>query len=148
MAHRAYSEINLHIVWRVKDGSPVLRDAIETQLHRYLKGRSVKAPGVFCHAVGGADDHVHMAVTVPPTLVISEWVGQVKGASAHFINHEIANRKLLEWQKGYGVISFGKKDLPWVVGYIREQRQHHTRGNVQTRLERTEAEDEKPAEAG
>ena len=24
-------------------------------------------------------------------------------------------RKVLEWQAGYGVVSFGTRDLPWVV---------------------------------
>jgi hypothetical protein len=27
-------------------------------------------------AIGGTDDHVHPAVTVPPTLLVSEWIGE------------------------------------------------------------------------
>jgi len=148
MGKRAYSEINLHIVWHVKDNSPVLTEHVEVQLYRFLRGRAVREAGVFWHDSGGTDDHVHLAVTVAPTLGISEWIGQMKGASAHFINHEIVNRKLLEWQSGYGVVSFGRKDMLWVLDYIRKQREHHATGRVHDRLERIETEEEKPLERG
>ncbi|MBN1943204.1 MAG: IS200/IS605 family transposase [Phycisphaerae bacterium] len=148
MAKRAYSEVNLHIVWRVKENFPVLKDEIESQLHRFLRGRAVHEDGVFWHDSGGTDDHVHLVVTIPPTIQISEWIGQLKGASSHFINHEIVNRKLLEWQAGYGVVSFGSKDLGWVLDYVRSQRSHHAMGRIHDRLERIETEDDKPPEGG
>jgi len=149
MSLKAYSEIHLHVVWRVKDDIPVLRDDIETQLHHHLRGQIIQGSGAFLHEIGGTDDHVHLVATIPPTLLISEWVGQLKGASSHFINHHIENRKVLEWQTKYGVVSFGTKDLPWVLDYVRSQREHHARGTAQARLEQTESEDEdKPAQAG
>lgn len=76
------------------------------------------------------------------TLHVSDWIGQLKATSAHYINHRIANRKLLEWQAGYGVVSFGAKDLPWVADYIRKQKQHHARGATHHRLERVERTEE------
>ncbi|HUX01922.1 MAG: IS200/IS605 family transposase [Phycisphaerae bacterium] len=149
MSLKAYSEINLHIVWHVKGGIAVLRDDIEMQVHRYLRGQVVQNSGAFFHEIGGVDDHVHLVVTIPPTLLISEWIGRLKGSSSHFINHHVANRKVLEWQSKYGVVSFGTKDLPWIIDYVRNQREHHTCGTVQERLERAETEDEgKPAQAG
>ena len=148
MSLRAYSEINLHFVWHVKNSDPVLCDEVEAHAHRFIKGRAIQTPGVYFHEVGGTDDHVHLVVTVPPTLQPSEWIGQLKGACSHFINHEIVNRKLLEWQAGYGVVSFGTKDLPWVVGYVRDQREHHGQGRTYERLERIEPMERKPAEAG
>jgi len=90
-------------------------DAVESRPHRYVRQRALQTDGVIVHAIGGVEDHIHLAVSVPPTLNISEWIGELKGASAHFINHEICNRKTLAWQTGYGVVSFGTKDLPWGV---------------------------------
>jgi putative transposase len=149
MARRAYSEINLHLVWHVKDNQPALSDEIRAPLYRYLRGRALQQTGVFWHDVGGTNDHVHIAVSVPPTLMPSELIGELKGASAHYINHEIANRKILEWQTGYGVVSFGTKDLPWVLEYVRNQPKHHADGTTFERLERAEAdEDEKPGKPG
>jgi hypothetical protein len=52
-----------------------------------------------------------------------------------------------QWQGGYGVVSFGTRDLPWVVAYIENQREHHARGTIHERLERVEKM-ESVAEAG
>jgi len=54
------------------------------------------------------------------------------------LRDEIANRKVLEWQDGLGVVSFGTKDIPWVATYVRNQRKHHGDGTTQDRLERTD----------
>ena len=149
MSRRAYHEINLHIVWHVKDNVPVLRDEIEAQVHKFLRDRAAGQPEIVWHGQGGTDDHVHLVVSVPPTLLIADWVGDLKGASAHYINHRIANRKVLEWQAGYGVVSFGTRDLAWVLEYVKNQRARHAARRAHDRLERAEGdEDEKPAEAG
>lgn len=141
MPRNVYSEINLHLTWHTKDNAPVLDDTVAAQCHRYLRHRAVQTEGVVVHAVNGTPDHVHLAMTVPPTVLISDWVGALKGACAHYINHEIRNRKVLEWQSGYGVVSFGTRDLPWVVRYVEGQRAHHASGGVFDRLERIERGD-------
>ena len=146
MSLRAYSEINLHIIWHVKDNNPILRELVESQTHRYLRGQAVNSRGVFFHEIGGTDDHVHLVVSVSPSLLVSEWIGKIKGGASHFINHEIANRNILSWQPGYGIVAFGTGDLPWVVQYVRNQRKHHAEGKTFGRLERTEPLEEPPAE--
>jgi REP element-mobilizing transposase RayT len=120
MSRKAYSEINLHIVWHVKDDIPVLRDEIEVQVHRTLRGQAVNEPGVFLHEIGGTDDHVHLVATIPPTLLISEWIGQLKGSSSHYINHHIANRKVLEWQSKVRCCEFRDK-RPALGGRLRSK---------------------------
>lgn len=138
MSRNVYHEINLHIVWRTKNSVPVLIGEVETHCHRYIKRRAIETAGVIVHEIGGMPDHVHLAASVPPTLLISEWIGRLKGSSAHFINHDICNVDTLHWQDGYGVVSFGSKDLAWVVRYIQNQKRHHAGGEVFERLERIE----------
>ena len=136
MSRRAYSEINLHFVWHVKASLPIINETIEPRLHRFIRTYALKTKGLLFHEVGGIETHVHIAVTIPPTLLISEWIGQVKGSSSHYVNHELTNRKTLDWQTGYGVVSFGTKDLKWVVDYIRKQKEHHRKGTTVERLEK------------
>jgi len=89
------------------------------------------------HEIGGIETHVHLAVTIPPTLLISECIGQLKGGSSHDVNEEAGKRqKVLQWQAGYGVVSFGTKDLEWVKAYIQSQREHHAKQTTHDRLER------------
>jgi len=138
MPRNVHSEMHLHITWHTLHNAPVLLDAVEVQTHRYLRRRATQTDGVFVHAVGGVADHVHLAVTMPPTLNVSEWIGQLKGGCAHYINQEICNGKVLQWQTGYGVVSFGTKDIRWVIQYVNNQREHHAKGSTHERLERTE----------
>jgi putative transposase len=140
-----YSEINLHITWHTKESSPLLVPKVEAMIHHEMRGRCINTPGVYVHEVGGIETHVHLAVSVAPTIHISEFIGQLKGASAHETNQKLG-RKAVVWQAGYGVVSFGTRDLPWVVDYIRNQRERHARGQVEDRLERI-TEPEPVAEA-
>jgi len=47
----------------------------------------------------------------------------------------------LGWQRGYGVVSFGKRNLPWVLEYIAHQKEHHAGSKVVDRLERADVDD-------
>jgi REP element-mobilizing transposase RayT len=131
------------MTWHTKNNDPVLTDSIENRLHHHLKHEILKTKNVFFHAVGGTEDHVHLAATIAPSLLISEWIGKLKGGSSFYINHEIANQKLLDWQDGYGVVSFGTKDLKWVVDYVKNQKEHHARGTTNKRLEGSDEDDSK-----
>ena len=142
MSRRAYSEINLHFVWHVKGNIPIINETIEPGLYRFIRNYALKTKGLIFHEVGGIETHVHTAVTIPPTLLISEWIGQLKGASSHYVNHELVNRKVLDWQTGYGVVSFGTKDLEWVVKYVRNQKEHHKKGTTIPRLEKITHDDD------
>ncbi|MCI0333308.1 MAG: IS200/IS605 family transposase [Planctomycetes bacterium] len=136
MSRNYYSEINLHLVWHTKSSLPLLTPEVEPLARRFLKKRIIETPGAFVHEIGGIETHVHLAVTIPPTLLVSEFIGKLKGGSSHDVNQALARgRKVLEWQTGYGVVSFGTRDLRWVIDYIRNQREHHARGTTHERLE-------------
>jgi putative transposase len=94
---------------------------------------------VIVHQVGGTETHIHIVISIPPT---SEWIGKSKGASSHYVNSELANRKLLDWQPGYGIVSFGTKDLRWVIEYVKNQKEHHRCGTIYDRLEKIGDEDD------
>jgi putative transposase len=61
----------------------------------------------------------------------------LKGASSHEVNEQLGLcGKVLQWQAGYGIVSFGAGDLEWVKEYICNQREHHAHGRISDRLER------------
>ncbi len=136
MPRNVYSEVNLHLTWHTKRNEPVLVDTVENRTHSYLRHRALQTPGVIVHAEGGTEDHVHLAVTIPLTVPITDWIGELKGATSRYINHEVGSRKALTWQDGYGVVSSGTKDSPRVLSYVRNQRKHHAEGQTHERVER------------
>ncbi|HSQ56540.1 MAG TPA: IS200/IS605 family transposase [Gemmata sp.] len=156
MSRNFYSEIHLHITWHTKLSQPLLTPAIEPVAHHAIRQKIINWPGAFVHEINGTATHVHVVATIVPTIAISEFIGQLKGVSSPEVNQKYGRgRKLLEWQTGYGVVSFGTKDLEWVLEYVRNQKERHAQGKVIDRLERiADADDgssrdtEKPPEGG
>lgn len=106
--------------------------AMWPELYAHLKNKIVETAGAYFHGIGGIETHVHIATSVKPSVHLDEWIGQLKGGSSY------AMGKDLQWQHGYGIVSFGTKDLPWILEYIRNQERHHKNGTVHDRLERVE----------
>lgn len=129
-----YWRLFYHAVWTTRNREALIEPAREQDLHRYLweKARTL---GGLPHAVGGIEDHIHLALSIPPRLAVSIAIGQLKGASSHFVTHVVAPDSGFAWQGEYGVLSFSERALPKVVAYVRRQRQHHAAGTLQPRLE-------------
>jgi putative transposase len=142
MSRNYYSEINFHITWHTKNSLPLLTPTVEPLAYRYIRQKLINTEGVFVHEIGGTETHVHVVVTLVPTIAPSELIGQLKGASSHEVNQQVGHHdKTLQWQTGYGIVSFGTGDFPWVKEYVQNQRQHHAQGKVFDRMERITALD-------
>ena len=49
----------------------------------------------------------------------------LKGGTSKWIHDEFADLKRFGWQDGYGIFSVSKSNVPGVMRYIENQRQHH-----------------------
>src|SRR5262245_42254310 len=117
ISSHVFHEIYLHLNWHTKNDQPLLDSSLEALVHDHLKERCIHTKGVYFHGIGGTEDHVHLAINIEPHVTISDLVGELKGGSSFEMNKQ-AGKKVLEWQRGFGVVSFGKKQLPWVLDYI------------------------------
>lgn len=148
-----FHKLYLHVNWHTKDDHPILQGQVEELTQSLLAEKAHNMKGVHLHSLGGTDTHIHLAIQIEPFVLISDLVQELKGASAHEVNKRLGY-KALEWQRGYGVVSFGRKNLPWIMEYVQCQREHHAAGRVHRRLEscapedspvdRSEAQIEKP----
>jgi putative transposase len=77
VSNNFYSEINLHVTWHTKDNLPLLNPRIEEFVYRFLKQKIVNTPGAFVHQIGGTQNHIHLVLTMPPTILVSELIGQL-----------------------------------------------------------------------
>ena len=123
-----------HFVWGTKERLPLIEPGFERELYRVMVSKVVEFEGIV-HALGGTQDHVHLAATFPPKYSISRFIGEVKGSGSHYINHVIEPGFLFRWQEEYGVLSFAEKNLPAIVRYINNQKKHHAEGSLQPMLE-------------
>ena len=130
----AYLQLYYHLVWATKDRAPVISPAIEEELYGYLRGKCSEL-GSFVHALNGMEDHTHLVCTIPATVAVAEFVKKIKGASSHHVNQLMGTSGTF-WQPWYGALTFARRDLPRVVAYVVNQKQHHREGSLSRAMER------------
>lgn len=130
-----YWKLYFHFIWGTKNRLPLIDPAFEAELYRAIVAKAKKMDG-FVHAIGGTEEHGHLAVSVPPKVAPAKFIGDVKGSSSHYVNHIIKPDYEFYWQDEYGVLSFGEKNLPAIVKYIHNQKQHHADGTLIPAMER------------
>jgi putative transposase len=101
-----------------------------------------KAKDLACtvHAIGGVEDHIHVAITIPPKLAVVEVIGQLKGASSYYVNQQLGPDSF-RWQRGYGALSFSSRAMEPIVAYIRNQKEHHRQNTTIAIFERWDDDD-------
>lgn len=129
-----------HAIWSTYKREPLITTVVEKVIFEAIIAKS-KSMGGRVYAVNGIADHIHVAVSFPPTVAGVEWLRNVKGLSAHNVNESFPNQEsLFRWQHGYGLLTFGKRNLDMVVAYIENQKSHHALNTLQSYLEQTDSD--------
>ncbi len=78
-------------------------------------------------------DHVHLCVSIPPKMAVSEFMGYLKGKSALMIfdkHPELGNKFERDfWARGYYVSTIGNVDEATIRNYIKEQEEESYKEN-------------------
>lgn len=128
-----YWRLFYHITWGTKNRLALIEPAWESDLYGYLWGKAT-ALGCIPHAIGGMPDHIHVVTSIPPKVAVAKTIGQLKGASSHYINENYADGSFA-WQAEYGVVSFSEKTLASIVEYVKNQKAHHAQNTTKEALE-------------
>jgi putative transposase len=127
-----------HLVWGTRDRVPLIDDERAEMLQRSFRASCHEA-GVIVHAIGVMPDHVHLAVSIPPRLAVSDFVRHLKGSASHLVNHAAAQGDAgFAWQGEYGVLTFGERSLQDIVSYVENQAQNHADRLVWPTFEQTD----------
>ena len=129
----SYSSLYYHFIWGTKHRLPLITDVNREPVYAAIRA-TVTAMGSTTHALNGLSDHVHLVASVPPTIALADFIGQVKGSSSHLAAHLTADP--FAWQSEYGVLTISESHLPTVVNYVVAQQQRHAANRLNQRLER------------
>ncbi|MDT4897183.1 MAG: REP-associated tyrosine transposase [Acidobacteriota bacterium] len=123
MAH-TFTNLLAHIIFSTKDRAPFIDMELKPELHAYLGGmvREIKGKA---YSINGTADHVHLLISLPPTLALSDAMKVVKANSSRWVSDKWGERKNFGWQIGYGAFSVSKSNVPGVAKYIENQEEHH-----------------------
>ena len=128
---QSLSLVIVHLVFSTKDRAPLIQPEMRPRLHAYL-AEVARSLGCVAYRVGGVADHVHLALTLPRTLTQSDLVKELKTTSNHWLEKQ--DRTVYSdfgWQRGFGIFSIGKSQLPDLTRYIEDQESHHAKRSFQ-----------------
>lgn len=124
LVSHTYTNLNFHLVFATKHRQRRIAPEMESRLWEYLAGIA-KQHGLHPHQIGGVADHVHVALSCPPTITVSKIAQLIKGNSSKWIHETFEHLRDFAWQEGYGAFSVSRSSLPRVIAYIANQRAHH-----------------------
>ena len=119
-----YTQVYYHIVFSTKGRAPVLAQGGRDQLFRYVWG-IVSRRRSRLYRINGTADHLHILTSMHPTVNLSDFVKEIKGASSHWIKTNNVFPGSSHWQDGYGAFTHSTQDRDRLIEYIKHQEQHH-----------------------
>lgn len=125
-----YTSIHLHLVFSTKNRERWITPDIEQGVWSYLGG-ICRSHGVKALHIGGVEDHVHLLISLPTTMALSEWMRRLKGESSKWISDQWPALKAFSWQDGYGAFSVGQSQVADTIQYITRQREHHAKSSFE-----------------
>lgn len=121
-----FSQIYLQFVFAVQGRYNLIKKEYKEELHKYItslaEARKAKMLAVHC-----MPDHTHLFVGFKPSVLISDFMKEIKIQTNVFINDKKWLPGYFKWQEGYGVFSYGHSPIDNVCQYIFNQEEHHKR---------------------
>jgi putative transposase len=120
MSH-SYAQNIIHLVFSTKGRAKFILPSAQGKLWAYIAG-ICKNEGIFVHAIGGSEDHVHCLLQLPPTHNLAKSIATIKANSSRWLRETARD---FAWQQGYAEFSVSASQLPTVNRYVRNQEAHH-----------------------
>ncbi len=113
-----------HIVFGTKYRQQTISTELERRLYTILYNL-MKSYGAFVYRIGGMPDHVHILVDISSKNTLSDFVKRLKQESSYLIKREDSCNSWNGWGEGYGAFTYSISDIPSVIEYINNQKEHH-----------------------
>jgi putative transposase len=119
-----FSQIYLQFVFAVQTRHCLIPKEHKDELHKYITSL-VQARKAKMLAVNCMPDHTHLFVGFKPSVLLSDFVKEIKVESNDFIKNKRWVKGAFNWQEGYGVFSYGHSQIDRVCKYVLNQEAHH-----------------------
>ena len=123
-SHAVY-DLKYHVVWITKYRKPVLRGEIGKRLRELIR-QTCETLDVYIEQGYIAPDHIHLLVSVPPNVAVSDLLQRLKGRSSHKLLAEFGELRQQFWgqhlwARGYFAASSGNVTDEIIKQYIESQ---------------------------
>ena len=131
-AHTTY-DLKYHIIWCTKYRYRVLTGEVGERVRELVREVCLTN---YVDVLSGSisPDHVHILVSVPPSIAISKFMQYIKGKSSRKILMEFEHLKKRYWgqhiwARGYFAVTVGNLNEREMQEYIENQKMHHKEDN-------------------
>jgi len=122
MSHISFT---YHIVWRTKRSERTISELHERDLYAYIHG-ICKQRNCFLYRINSMPDHIHLCVSIHPTISVSNFVQIIKQSTSIWIKEHPEWFPMFDnWGNGYAAFTYSANERDIVVEYIRNQKEHH-----------------------
>ena len=121
----SYTNLLFHIIIRTKNSAYVLENKHSEKLYRYIWG-FVRQKNCVLHRINGTPNHIHLLVSMHPTIAVSNFVKELKTSAHAWLKNHVGEFPAFEaWGSQYAAFSCGLDAKERITKYIAEQREHH-----------------------
>lgn len=120
----SYTKLLYHIIIRTKASQPALSIDHSIELYRYIWGIIKNKKSVLIR-INGVEDHVHLLISLHPTIAVSDFVRDIKTESSKMLKRTPGFENFIAWSEGYAALTYSMNDKNKIVSYIINQREHH-----------------------
>ena len=122
--HTQY-DLKIHLVWTTKYRYKLLRGAIGYRLRELIR-QGCEARNIRIVDGNVRSDHVHLLLSIPPSMSVSQVAQYLKGRSSHLLQDEFPQLKKRYWGqhmwgRGYFCASVGNVTEDMIKAYIENQ---------------------------
>ena len=126
----SYVSSYFHCVFGTKERRPQITPELRERLWPFLGGIA-RQNQIKALEVGGVEDHVHLRLSLPPTVSIAKAMQLLKGGSSKWVHETFPEHRLFRWQEKYGAFSVSVSQLDKALEYIKGQAEHHRKRTFQ-----------------
>jgi putative transposase len=136
-SHTVY-DLKIHVVWITKYRKAVLRGEIGVRLREIIR-QTCESQEVYIVKGHIAPDHIHLLLSMPPQISVSDLVQRLKGRSSRLMLEEFGELKRQFWgrhlwARGYFVASSGNVTDEVIAEYIEMQDEKSNSGDEDFRV--------------
>ena len=107
MSHCVFA-CDYHLVWPTKYRRQILNPGVQSYLLEVLKELPKHRPDLIIKEVNTDQDHIHLLVSIPPSVTVGSVVRLIKASSAKALNDKFPHLREVYW---------GTRSI-WSAGYF------------------------------
>jgi putative transposase len=128
-----YTQILYQIIFSTKHRGKTLEKSGRKELFKFIWG-ILKNNKCHLYRLNGVEDHIHILISLHPTIALSNLIKDIKLASTSHIKESKIFKNFNGWQEGFSAFTYTIDSKDNLIEYIKNQEEHHKKFDYKEEL--------------